>query len=219
MMIDRITWSAPWLAVMLLALLVGSPVWAIDLTGGPSTTLPGGGSCTTSGSLASGSLTFNCTIANPAGFVDVYWGLANTSAPANGNAMDASSPTQYEVFRFASSTPTSITYTSSTTVHNLEGSATQAVNTRLVLALTAGTGTVIDVAGTPADSASYGDIQRLFRISSNTFSVHVTVSSNTSPIPTFGASNPNVYDRSQTSASTRGALTNVSVGYYYNECS
>jgi hypothetical protein len=205
-------------AVAMLAVLgFGSMARALDLTGGPSDTPPGGGGCTASGTLAQdGGLTLSCTVSSPGNFVDLYFGLANNEV-ANGMAMDGSGPSGFEIFRYSSATASSIIYTSTTTIADFSGS-TQDVNTRLVLTLTSGTGIVVDTGGTPANNDN-GDIQKLFRIAGSSFSVRVDVDSNTLAIPTFGASNPNVYDPVHIPSSGGGdSITNVSFGFYYNEC-
>jgi hypothetical protein len=206
-------------ALAILAFLaLGPSAHALDLTGGPSDTPPGGGGCTASGTLARGTgLTLNCTVTSPENFVDLYYGLANNGV-ANGLAMDGSAPSGFEIFRYSSSTPTSIVYTSTTTVDDVLGSSTEDVNTRLVLTLTSGTGTVVDTGGSPANNGN-GDIQKLFRIAGSSFSVHVDVDSNTLAIPTFGASNTNVYDPVHgPSSGGGGSITQLTLGFYYNEC-
>ena len=133
-------------------------------------------------------------------------------------AMDGSGPSGFEIFRYSSSTPSSIIYTSTTTIDDVLGSSTEDVNTRLVLTLTSGTGTVVDTGGTPANNDN-GDIQKLFRIAGSSFSVHVDVESNTSAIPVFGASLTDVYDPIHTPASGAGAPSRESnLQFYYNEC-
>ncbi len=131
--------------------------------------------------------------------------------------MDGSGPSGFEVFRYSSSTPSSIIYTSTTALDDVL-SSTEDVNTRLVLTLTSGTGTVVDTGGTPASNDN-GDIQKLFRIAGSSFSVHVDVNANASAIPIFGASNTDVYDPTHTPASgAGGSITSVDLQFYYNEC-
>jgi hypothetical protein len=211
-------WKAAVLGVGALAMLaLGSTARALDLTGGPSDTPPGGGGCTASGTLArDNGLTLNCTVTSPGNFVDLYFGLTNNTTP-NGMAMDGSGPSGFEILRYSSATTNSIVYTSTTTIDDL--GSTEDVNTRLVLTLTAGTGIVVDTGGTPANNDN-GDIQKLFRIAGGSFSVHVDVDSNTLAIPTFGASNTNVYDPTHMPSNEGGgSITRVAFGFYYNECS
>lgn len=205
-------------AALAIAVLLGcgSTARALDLTAGPVDTLPGGGSCTESGTLASGSgLTLTCTVINPEFFADLYFGLANNQI-VNGMAMDGTAPSKLEIFRYASSTLRSIVYTSTTTIDDVLGSSTEDVNTRLVLTLMSGMGTVVETGGTPANGGN-GDIQKLFKITSSTFSVHVDVSSNSLAFPVFGASNTNVFNPTHTPPDLR-SMTQVDTAFYYKEC-
>lgn len=205
------------LAVAAFVLLTASPAArALDLSDGPVDTLPFGSNCSTSGDLGRGSgLTITCTITSPENYADVYFGLANDSG-ANGNEMDGSGPTSYEIFRYAGSTSDSITYTSSTTLDNKLGSSTEDVNTRVVLTLTSGSGDVIDTGGTPADNAD-GDIGKLFRVTGSSFSIHVDVQSNRASTPVFDTSSPNVYDPTHTPSDVRNT-TRLYFGFYYLGC-
>jgi len=201
---------------MLAFLAIGQHARALDLTGGPTVSPPGGVTCTPSDLEPGGTgLTLTCTIGNPGAFADLYFGLAN-NATANGMEMNGMLPTGREIFRYASSTANSITYTSMTTVNDLLGSSARNVNSRLVLTLTSGTGIVIDTAGSPANN-DQGDIQKLFRIAGNSFSVRLDVTSNTLGIPTFGGSNTNVFDQIHKPPMS-GSTTTVNFGFYYNEC-
>jgi hypothetical protein len=205
-------------ATMLALLLVGARARALDLTAGPTPSPPGGVACTQSDVEPNGSgLTLNCTVADPGAFVDLYFGLAN-NAMLNGIQMDGTSPSGGEIFRYSSSTARSITYTSVTTIDSLIGDPAGNVNSRLVLTLTSGTGIVIDTSGTPANNDA-GDIQKLFRIAGNAFSVRVDVTSNTLVIPIFGASNTQVFNQMHTPPNTTGSATSVNMGFYYKQCS
>jgi len=203
-------------AAALVALFGVTPVaTALELTGGPEATPPGGGGCTVSGSLGVGSgVTLTCTVSSPGSFTDLYFGLANNGA-ANGAEMDGSGPSGFEIFRYSGSTSQSIIYTSTTSIENIGTS--EDVNTRLVLTLISGTADVIDTGGTPANNGN-GDIEKLFRITGDAFSVHVDVQANNSAIPAFGAANSKVYDPTHTAANAR-STTRVDVGFYYNACS
>ena len=94
--------------------------------------------------------------------------------------------------------------------------ATEHVNTRLVLTLVSGTGIVIDTGGNPANNGN-GDIQKLFRIAGNTFSVRVAVTSNHLTIPTFGPSNSHVFNAIHHPPMTN-SMTAVNTGFYYLQC-
>jgi hypothetical protein len=201
---------------MLACLAIGQHARALDLTAGPTDSPPGGATCSQTDVDPNGSgFTLQCTIANPGAFVDLYLGLAN-SAAVNGMTMASSLPAGGEIFRYSSNTARSITYTSVTTIDDLAAGAAQNVNSRVVLTLTSGTGIVIDTAGNPANNDN-GDIQKLFRIAGNTFSVRVDVTSNTLTIPTFGPSNSHVFNAAHPPAMTRSA-TDVNLGFYYKQC-
>lgn len=204
------------LAALALATAAGEGA-ALTLTAGPTDTPPGTAPCTQSDVDPGGTgMTLHCTVGTPAAFADLYFGLANNAA-ANGMEMNGQLPTGGEIFRYSSSTARSITYTSTTTVDNLLGGKAENVNTRLVLTLIAGDGVVVDTGGTPANNAK-GDIQKLFRISGNTFAVRVDVSSNHLSFPDFGLSNVNVFNRIH-KAPMSGSTTEVNMGFYYLTCS
>lgn len=200
---------------MLALLAIGGRAPALELTAGPVDMPPGGVTCQTNVDQDGSGLTLQCTIANPGGFADLYFGLANTSA-INGYATDGTAPSGREVFRYSSSTANSIVYTSATTIDNIVTNATEHVNTRLVLTLTAGNGIVIDTGGTPANNAN-GDIQKLFRIAGNTFSLRLAVTSNHLTIPTFGPSNSHVFNAIH-HPTTVQSMVAVDTGFYYLQC-
>jgi len=209
---------------LLAFLAIGPRARALDLSGGPTDSPPGGTTCARNGDLEKSPLTLDCTISNPGAFADVYFGLANNSG-VNGLALDGTAPSGREIFRYRSSTARSIVYTSGTTIENTVTGSAQNVNTRLVLTLTAGTGIVIDTAGNPPNNDN-GDIQKLFRIASNTFSVRVDVLTNSRwetcyegvcmDAGDFAASNelltiiPN--------SPTTQVITSVNLGFYYLQC-
>ncbi len=189
---------------------------AVDLTGGPSASPPGGGGCTASGTPGRGSgLTLECTVTRPANFVDLYFGLVNDET-VNGIAMDGSGPSGFETFRYSSHTSRSITYVSSSEVGTKAASSTEPASTRMVLTLESGRGVVIATDGDPADNTN-GDIGQLFRVAGSSFSVHVDLQSNTKTSPIFSEANTGLYDSAETPANTR-SLTKLDFGFYYNEC-
>jgi hypothetical protein len=202
----------------LLALVIGGGrAGALPLTGGPTQAPPGGVTCTSSELAGNGTgMTLHCTIGNPAAFADLYFGLNNTAA-TNGMDMDGTLPSGNEIFRYSSSTPRSITYTSGTTIHNVLGGSAENVNNRLVLTLTSGDGVVMDTGGAPANNAN-GDIQKLFRIAGNAFTVRIEVSANHLAFPAFGLANTNVFDLIHKPAGS-GSSVEVNLGFYYNACS
>ena len=200
--------------VALLAFLaLGERARALDLTGGPVDSPPGGATCQTDVDTNGSGLTLRCTISNPGGFADLYWGLANTAV--NGVAMDGTGPTGREIFRYSSSTANSIVYTGATTIDDIITGSTGTVNNRLVLTLTAGSGIVIDTAGDPANNDN-GDIQKLFRIAGDTFSLRLEVFSNHLTIPGFMSSND--LFSSIHHPTTVQSITSVNTGFYYLAC-
>jgi len=200
----------------ILALLaIGQRARALDLTAGPVDMPPGGVTCQTDVDQDGSGLTLQCTISTPGAFVDLYYGLANNSA-VNGYAMDGTGPSDREIFRYSSSTASSIVYTSATTIDNIVTNATEHVNTRLVLTLTSGNGAVIDTGGNPANNDN-GDIQKLFRIAGNTFSLRLAVTSNHLTIPDFGPSNSHVFNAIHHPPMVDSIIA-VNTGFYYLQC-
>lgn len=200
---------------MLAVLAIGQRAAALDLTAGPVDMPPGGVTCQTNVDQDGSGLTLQCTVANPGAFVDLYFGLANNSA-VNGYAMDGTGPTEREIFRYSSSTAQSIVYTSATTIDNIVTNATEHVNTRLVLTLTSGNGIVIDTGGTPANNDN-GDIQKLFRIAGNAFSLRLAATSNHLTIPVFGPSNSHVFNAIHHPTGVN-SIVGVNTGFYYLQC-
>ena len=200
---------------MLAFLAIGQRARALDLTAGPVDMPPGGVTCQSDVDPDGSGLTLQCTISTPGAFADLYFGLANNSA-VNGVAMDGTAPSAREIFRYSSSTARSIFYTSATTIDNIVTGATEHVNTRLELTLTSGTGIVIDTGGNPANNGN-GDIQKLFRIAGNTFSLRLAVTSNHLTIPTFGPSNSHVFNAIHHPPTT-SSMTAVNTGFYYQQC-
>src|SRR5262245_13408163 len=112
---------------MLALLAICQRARALELTAGPVPMPPGGVTCQTDVDQDGSGLTLQCTIANPGGFVDLYFGLANNAA-INGYATDGTAPSGREVFRYSSSTASSIVYTSATTIDNIITNETEHVN-------------------------------------------------------------------------------------------
>src|SRR5215475_15564233 len=203
-------------ALATLAAILAAPcAGALQLTAGPVDMPPGGVTCQTDVDQDGSGLTLQCTIATPGAFVDLYYGLANNTA-VNGYAMDGTGPTDREIFRYSSSTAQSIVYTSATTIDNIVTNATEHVNTRMVLTLTSGNGIVIDTGGNPANNDN-GDIQKLFRIAGNTFSLRLAATSNHLDFPTFGSSNSHVFNAIH-HPTTVSSMIAVNTGFYYLGC-
>jgi hypothetical protein len=208
---------ARFLPIAILALVaflaLGDRAQALDLTGGPVESPPGGATCQSDIDTNGSGLTLHCTITNPGGFTDLYFGLANTAA--NGVAMDGTGPTGREIFRYSSSTANTIVYTGATTIDDIITGSTGTVNNRLVLTLTSGSGIVIDTGGRPANNGN-GDIQKLFRIAGNAFSLRLEVFSNHLTIPGFMSSND--LFSSIHHPNTVQSITSVNTGFYYLAC-
>lgn len=202
---------------MLVWLCVASSASALTLTGGPVYTLPGGGSCTLSGvACQTGGATLACTGVSVAAHTHVYFGIKNNSN-VNGTTMTGTNPTAGSpaVFDYASSSANSITYTSTTTIAD-QLNGTQPVNNQLILTLTAGTGSVVATGGVPA-SNTFGDIERLFLVTSGSFSVRVDVKAS-DPFFGLGQACPAVYDPTHTPASGSADISKVDLAFYYSDC-
>src|SRR5262249_8370546 len=159
--------------------------------------LPGGGSCSVSGTNPSlSTVTISCSSVNLSSHSRVYFGIKN-DVNANGNTMTGAAPASGAgVYGFSGSSASTITYASTTTVAN-QIAGTQNVTSTLTLSKTGGgTVTVVSTGGTsPADNGN-GAIQRLFRLdsgSSFTFTAVVNAATTTGPAVS-GIANPGVYD-------------------------
>lgn len=201
---------------MLALIGIGSRAEALILTGGPSYTLPGGGSCTVSGVTSqTGGATLNCTGVNISGHSKVYWGLRN-DLNVLGNTMTGVAPAAATsaVFRSFNTGANSITYSSTTTVAD-QIHGTQNVTSRLVLTLTSGAGSVVSVGGNPANGAN-GDIGHLFRITSTSFTIRADVQAS-DPFFALGQACPAVFDPSHAPAGTRD-ISKADVAFYWSDC-
>lgn len=204
------------LLAMLVWLGLASNASALILTGGPTYTLPGGGSCSVGGVASqTGGAIVSCTGVNLGAHTHVYFGIRN-NLNVNGNTMTGSTPAAGSgaVFRYSSSTGSSITYASTTTVDD-QIHGTQPVNNQMVLTLTAGSATVAATGGTPG-SNSFGDIERVFNVTSSNFSVRVDVRAS----DTFfglGQACPAVYDPSHAPLGASD-ISKVDVAFYYSDC-
>src|SRR5438270_10204234 len=111
---------------------------ALTITGGPVYTLPGGSSCSLSGTATSASTggTWTCTGVNTSAHTHVYFGM-RVDTNANGNTMTGTTgPTTSSSSIFSSVTGTtssSVTYDSSTTSVADQIHGTQTVTNTLVL--------------------------------------------------------------------------------------
>ena len=201
----------------LLSLGIAANASALVLTGGPTYSLPIGGSCTVAGIASqAGGATVSCTGANLSPHTHVYFGISNGTGNVNGQTMTGTAPAAGSgaVFRYSSNTGTSITYTSTTTINDLVNGP-QTVSNQLILTLTAGSGSVVATGGTPA-SNSFGDIERLFSVTSGSFSVRVDVKAS-NPLHALGYACPAVFDPTQPSAGSLD-ISKVDVAFYYSNC-
>jgi hypothetical protein len=207
------------MAIAVLACVgVASSASALILSGGPTYTLPGGGSCSvTNIASRSGGATISCTGVNLSGHTKVYFGLKNDSTP-NGNTMTGASPTagSASVFRFLSNSANSITYTSSTSITDFFH-GTHSVDNRLVLTLTAGSASILPTGGNPANNTN-GDIQAVFQINGgSSFTIRADVQASDA---FFGLGNacPAVYDPSHANFGNGGDVSRVDVAFYFSDC-
>src|SRR6185436_10936758 len=114
-----------------------------------------------------------------------------------------------------SNTGSSITYTSSTTVAD-QINGTQPVSNQLVLTATAGSASVLATGGNPG-SNSRGDIERVFQITSSSFSIRADVKAS-DPFFGLGQACPAVYDPTHTPASGSSDVNKVDVAFYFSDC-
>src|SRR5947208_264836 len=210
-------------AVAVLAVLgVGARASALTITGGPVYTLPGGGSCSLSGTATSASTggTWTCTGVNTSAHTHVYFGM-RVDTNANGNTMTGATPSGGSVFSSVTgTTSSSITYDGSTTTVADQVNGTQTVTNQLVLT-TGGTnpGTVVATGGTPAGNSNgvIGDLVPLpTGLSSATFTVTGKINASA---PTFALQAAlTAYDNTHTPASGASDFSKVDLAFYYSDC-
>jgi hypothetical protein len=203
---------------ILASLAITSSASALIISGPPAYSLPGGGSCSVSGfAIQTGGATVTCTGLNLAAHTKVYFGIRNDTN-VNGNTMTNANPgaSSVSVFRYASETGSSITYTSTTTIDDALNGSGIAVNSQLILTRTGGTATVVSTGGTPA-SNGFGDIQSLFQITGGTsFTVRVDVKADNT-FHANGQAGPAVYDPTHT-AFNGGDRNKVDLAFYFSDC-
>jgi hypothetical protein len=210
-----------------LALLgVAASASALTITGGPTYSPPGGGSCSVSPAVDAThgpsvqQATVTCSGLTPSANTHLYFGIRNDQF-VNGDTMTGTAPaaSSSAVFRFASVGSNSITYAGanpSTTVFD-SVSGTHNVNTQLVLALTSGTGSVVAAGGNPASNGN-GDITDVFQVTSSSFTVTVNVDAKDDVFTTFGNSAPTVFDPTLTRDGVDRDLSHVDLAFYYSSC-
>ncbi|MEO8601405.1 MAG: hypothetical protein ABI629_02405, partial [bacterium] len=165
-----------WLAALVL-LSVSSSASALIITGGPTYSLPGGGTCSVTGTpCTAGGALMTCSGVSLSSHTKVYFGV-RTASNVNGQTMTGAAPaaSSTAVFRILSTTSSTITYSSTTTVTSaFIAPAAQTVTNRLLLTLTSGSASVVATSGTPANSPTNGDINNVFQINSgSSFQVRV----------------------------------------------
>jgi hypothetical protein len=197
----------------LLALPAGAS--ALVIHGGPFYAGSGGvtGTCSVAGNacLTAGA-TVSCTGLNPGAFENLYFGIRNdvfvNGVKEVGNAGPVAGTDQFKTGT------ASISYTGTTTVHNVLTGTNQAVNTKLLLTVTAGSAVVVTTGGTPANNTR-GDIDRVFNVTSTSLTVKVNVFGALSPgSPTLGSC-PTVFDPTHTTDVTDRDVSHVDLGFYF----
>jgi len=218
--------------VTLFAILGMAPrASALTITGGPVYTLPGGGTCTLSGtntgnglatSIAGGA-TWTCTGVNTAAHTHVYFGMRVDTNP-NGNTMTGvTGPTTSSASVFSSVTGTttsSITYGGSTTTVNDQIHGNRTVTNVLALS-TAGTnpGTVVATGGTPAGNGN-GALADVFSLPTGLASASFTVTAQiTASDADFGSQAAlSLYANAHTASSGNVDFSKVDLAFYYSDC-
>lgn len=185
----------------------------ITISGGPTYSPFGGGSCTVSGNacLTVGA-TVTCTGLNPGSVRSLYLGIRNDQF-VNGVKEVGNAGPVVGTDQFKNATD-SITYTGTTTVHDNITGTDRAVNTKLVLTLTAGSASVVSTGGNPANNGN-GDIGSLFKVTSTRLTMTVQVQAALSPgVPSAGSC-PTVFDPTHTTDATDQDVSHVDLGFYF----
>src|SRR5437899_4587907 len=207
-------------AVAVLAVLgVGARASALTITGGPVYSLPGGGSCSLSGTATSASAggTWTCTGVNTSAHTHVYFGM-RVDTNANGNTMTGATPSGGSVFSTVSgTTATSITYDGSTTTVADQVNGTQTVTNQLVL--TTNSGSVVATGTNPAGNSN-GVIGDLFSLPTGQSSLSFTVTGKINASAPTSALQPalTAYDSTHTPASGASDFSKVDLAFYYSDC-
>ncbi len=210
-------------AVAVLAMLgMAARASALTITGGPVYALPGGGSCSVSGTAASqsGGATWTCTGVNTAAHTHVYFGM-RVDTNANGNTMTGVSPSGGNDFTSVTGTTSStITYDNSTTTVADQIHGTQTVTNQLILS-TGGTnpGTVVATGGTPAGNAN-GSITDLFSLPTGLVGASFTVNAQINASTPFVANGAalTTYTNSHPPSSGTSDFSKVDLAFYFSDC-
>lgn len=203
-------------AIIALSLFASAPqAIALVIHSGPAYAGSGGisGSCTVSGNacLTAGA-TVTCTGLNPSAFQNLYYGIKN-NAFVNGVKQVGTSGPVAGTDQFKTGTG-SISYTGTTTVHNAMSGSNQAVNSKLVLTVSAGTVSVVATGGNPADNNN-GEIDLLYKVTSTNLTLNVKVQAALSPGTPSAGSCPTVFDVVHTADGTDKDVSHIDLGFYY----
>jgi len=197
------------------ALCLASNAAAIVISGGPVAAPPGGGSCSVSGSPNVGAgATVTCSGLNLTAVRHLYYGI-RVDRGVNGDALDNTEPTALEIFRYSSSTPTSIRYTGQTQIFNSITNGFQVVSTEMRLGFPSSGGALIS--GDPvvhALNGANGDVEILWEVGSTSYAV--TAKTNAFNGSTFVAA-ASYFDFINQPASHKN-LDHVDMGFYYDTC-
>src|SRR5262249_8458753 len=139
---------------------VATSASAIVISGGPSTSPFGGGSCTVTtqatcngspcfGPDGTGGVTITCTGLNLAasGLRNLFYGINNAPSGGNGpngDSMQGVTPSGTEVFRFSSITGANqINYSGTTSINNAQTNSLSSVSETNVIVFQVGTGSLV----------------------------------------------------------------------------
>src|SRR5581483_12423826 len=207
---------------------VATSASAIVISGGPSTTPFGGGSCvvttqaTCNGSACiaadgAGGVVVTCSGLNvaAAGLRHLYYGINNApiagNAP-NGDSMQGAAPTGTEVFRYSSNNGSNaITYAGATKINNAATNTRSSVSESNVLVFQAGTGALVTDATISGLNNANGDVQYLWRVTNNSFTTSVNVNAG------GGNAIPTVFNPTSTTNGTQ-EIDHVNLAFYWDTC-
>ena len=212
------------LCAVLASFVVASRAAALTISGGPSYSAPGGGSCMVTGtpSVTVGGATVTCTGFDMSAVANLYFGLRVDQFVQGDTETGLSGPTAGSpaVFHLSGTTANSIVYTGTTSATNNILGVTRAVSTTLILTATSGTASVVSTGGTPANSSANGDIGALFKIGSGSLTISVSVQATDLDFPSPGPSCPTVFDRSHANIGANMVnkdVSHVDLGFYWED--
>src|SRR6185295_12428249 len=131
----------PWVLGLLAVAGLASNAAALTITGGPSLSPPGGGSCVVGGTpCQTGGATVTCTGLNPSAVRFLYYGVRADTFVQGDSETGTSGPASASnnVFRISGTTGSTITYTGTTSVtrNSIRPTVTRNVSTQMILAVT-----------------------------------------------------------------------------------